>query len=322
MSNNIRMWVVVALCFVLVGTILFTIGMSKNDWNFKKIAARNFETNTYELLDDFESISINTTTADIDIQYATDGRCKVVCYENKKEKHYTAIENGVLNISCVNEKKWYDYLNLISSTPKITIYLPQTEGMNLSIELSTGDIAIAKDFIFENISISGSTGDVICRASSAGQTKIHVTTGDIVLDGTSAESYDLVADTGEIKLNNVNCSKDINLKVSTGDNYLLNVNCENIVSIGSTGDIKLNNVIASNNISITRDTGDVEFVMCDAGELVITTDTGDVEGTLRSEKVFIVRSDTGDIEVPRTTSGGRCEITTDTGDIEIRIVNG
>ena len=42
-------------------------------------------------------------------------------------------------------------------------------------------------------------------------------------------------------------------------------------------------------------------------------------GTLRSEKVFLVESDTGSIEVPKTTTGGRCEIRTDTGDIRIDI---
>jgi DUF4097 and DUF4098 domain-containing protein YvlB len=136
-----------------------------------------------------------------------------------------------------------------------------------------------------------------------------------------AENYDLVSSTGLIKLNNVVCSNEIKLKVTTGDNYITNVNCKNIVSTGSTGDINLNNVIATNNISITRNTGDVEFYKCDASEIVIQTSTGDVEGTLLSDKVFITKSKTGDIEVPKTTTGGKCEVTTNTGDIEIKIIN-
>jgi len=65
----------------------------------------------------------------------------------------------------------------------------------------------------------------------------------------------------------------------------------------------------------------VEFTACDAGEIVIETDTGDVEGTLLSDKIFITETDTGRIDVPKTTTGGRCQITTDTGDIKIKIVN-
>ena len=58
---------------------------------------------------------------------------------------------------------------------------------------------------------------------------------------------------------------------------------------------------------------------CDAAEIFVKTDTGDVTGTLLSEKVFVTTTDTGKVEVPRSVSGGRCEITTDTGDIRISI---
>ena len=44
-----------------------------------------------------------------------------------------------------------------------------------------------------------------------------------------------------------------------------------------------------------------------------------VGGTLLSDKVFITDTTTGDVDVPKTTTGGKCEITTTTGDIEIDI---
>ena len=89
--------------------------------------------------------------------------------------------------------------------------------------------------------------------------------------------------------------------------------------MADTGDLNMKSVIASGKLSIERSTGDVMLEGCDANELDILTDTGDVVGTLLSEKIFIINTDTGDIDVPRTTSGGLCEITTDTGDVEISI---
>ncbi|MBQ8424931.1 MAG: DUF4097 family beta strand repeat protein [Clostridia bacterium] len=320
MNKKIKISLIISLCFVFTGAILFVIAMSINNWDFKKLGSQNFETNSYEFTQEFNNLLINTSTADIDFQYSNDEKCKIICYENKKEKHSTTIENGILSINCINEKKWYDYISLFSNNPKITVYLPKLESLNLEIKLSTGDINIT-DFTFENISISASTGDVKCSASSKKQTKIHLSTGDIFIENSMAENYDLVSSTGLIKLNNVVCSNEIKLKVTTGDNYLTNVNCKNIVSTGSTGDINLNSVIATNNISITRNTGDVEFYKCDASEIVIKTSTGDVEGTLLSDKVFITKSNTGDIEIPKTTTGGKCKITTNTGDIEISIIN-
>ena len=294
-------WIIIALCCVIIGTIIFVSGMSKIDWDFKKLGSYNFETNAYEIVDEFNKIEINAKTANINFQLAEDGECKVVCYENKKEKHLTSVDNGVLKINYTNEKRWYDYLHILSNSPKITVYLPDLDNITLTIKVSTGDVKLPSDFTFESISISGSTCHVKCYASSINQTKIHVSTGDIIIENATAKNYDL--------------------HVSTGYAKITNVNCENIVSTGSTSYIKLNNVIASEKISIERSTGKVKFYRCDANELKIITSTGDVEGTLLSDKVFIVKSSTGDIDVPSSITGGRCEITTSTGDIEVRVVN-
>ena len=115
------------------------------------------------------------------------------------------------------------------------------------------------------------------------------------------------------------CTGDVSVNVSTGKTVMTDVVCQNMDSNGSTGKISLQNVAASGTLSIKRSTGDVHFDGCDAAEIYVTTDTGSVTGTLLSEKVFIAASDTGRIDVPKTATGGRCEITTDTGDIRLSV---
>ena len=85
--------------------------------------------------------------------------------------------------------------------------------------------------------------------------------------------------------------------------------------------ISLKNVIATEKISIESDVGDIKFEGSDAAEIYFKTSTGDVAGTLLSEKIFITDTSTGRISVPKTTTGGKCEIKTSTGDIEIAIEN-
>ena len=43
-------WIIIALCCVIIGTIIFVSGMSKIDWDFKKLGSYNFETNAYEIV--------------------------------------------------------------------------------------------------------------------------------------------------------------------------------------------------------------------------------------------------------------------------------
>lgn len=63
----------------------------------------------------------------------------------------------------------------------------------------------------------------------------------------------------------------------------------------------------------------MEFNHCDAETICVNTDTGSVTGTLLTDKVFIIETDTGSVDVPKSITGGRCEITTDTGNIRITI---
>ena len=91
------------------------------------------------------------------------------------------------------------------------------------------------------------------------------------------------------------------------------------MSTGNTGNIALSAVIAAERFSIKRSTGDVRFDRVDAAEIFVETDTGDVVGSVVTDKVFIAHSSTGRVHVPKTITGGRCEINTDTGNIKLEI---
>jgi DUF4097 and DUF4098 domain-containing protein YvlB len=152
--------------------------------------------------------------------------------------------------------------------------------------------------------------------------KIKTTTGNICIEDASVGSLDLAVSTGKVTVSGVTCEGNIALGVSTGKAYLSNIRCKNFTSSGSTGDISLNNVIATEKLSIERSTGGVKLDRSDAAEIFIETHTGNVTGSLLTDKVFITQTDTGKINVPKTVSGGRCEITTDTGDIQITVKKG
>ena len=62
-------WLIIALCCVIIGTTIFVSGMSKIDWDFKKLGSYNFETNAYEIVDEFNKIEINAKTANIGLEW-------------------------------------------------------------------------------------------------------------------------------------------------------------------------------------------------------------------------------------------------------------
>ena len=319
MNKATKRWLVTAASLVLIGCIIFTVVMSLLKWDFTKLSTVKYETNTYEIIKEFNSISITTDTADIIFAVSDDGKCRVKCYEQENAKNSVAAQEGTLAITLIDERSVYDYIGINFGSPKITVYLPKAEYASLLINESTGNIVIPNDFDFEDVDISLSTGDVDFCASAAELIRIKTSSGDIRVENLSTGSLALSVSTGEVTATGVTCEGDLTVGVSTGKTYLTNLTCRNVLSNGNTGDISLKNVIAVEKFSIKRSTGDVAFDKCDAAEIFVETDTGGVTGSLLTEKVFITETSTGRIDVPSTTTGGRCEICTDTGDITIEV---
>ena len=315
MGKATKVWVIMAAVFILLGCIIFGSVLIKLNFDFTKLSTVKYEENAYTITDTFNDISINTDTADI--MFKPSNECKVISFEEAKARHTVNVENNTLKISANDQRKWYEMIGFSLSKPEITVYLPQNEYASLTINQSTGDMEIPQNLKFQIIDISASTGDVECSASVSDDLKIKLSTGDIELENISAKSIDLAVSTGEIDVDTVICEEDIKVTVSTGDVSLDNISCRNLISSGDTGDFELSNVIASEKFSLIRTTGDIELDRCDAAELYIKTDTGHVKGSLLGEKIFITHTDTGRVNVPKTVSGGKCEITTDTGDIKI-----
>jgi DUF4097 and DUF4098 domain-containing protein YvlB len=280
MSKKTKIWLLTAACLVLLGGMLFVGGMDLLGWDFTKLESTKYETNSYAPETAIMDIRVTTKTADVILRPSDREEISVVCYEQNRAKHEVSVKDGVLEIRLVDERKWYDHIGIHFGTPKITLSIPQGQYGALMIRANTGKITVPKEFGFETVDISLSTGDVTCEASAKGHMKIKTTTGNISLQENAAATLELTA---------------------------------------STGDLYLKYVTVTGAMSVTTNTGRVKLDGCDAGELKIKTNTGDVSGSLRTPKIFFTETDTGDVNVPKSTTGGSCEITTDTGDIHITL---
>jgi DUF4097 and DUF4098 domain-containing protein YvlB len=294
MIKKIRKSLAILVCLMLiVATALIFNGCSAN-------CLEKFQIKNYDITENFNSLFIETETADLSLAPSEDGTCKVVCYEKNDLTYLAKVTDNVLSVKVNDTRKWFTNINLFFGKPKVIVYLPKFEYSSLVIKEDTGDIEIPRDFKFENVELSLSTGDV-------------------VVDGLTTNTLDVALSTGDVTITNANVSSDVKVTVSTGKTTFTNLNCKNLTSNGSTGKAILTNVIASGKIDVKRSTGDVIFDNSDANEILVETDTGDVKGSLRSAKIFVTRTDTGRIDVPDSTSGGKCKITTDTGNINITI---
>ena len=319
MNKKTKKWLIAAAFLTIIGSVIFAAIMTSFDWDFSKLSTVNYQKNSHIISEEFSGISIDTDTADITFVLDPEGNSYVACLDIENALHTVDVQNGILTIRQNDEREWYEYIGFGVEKPSITVYLSQSQYDSLQINESTGDVLIPKGLTFRSINISVSTGDVENHASSLENIKIKASTGDIYVEGVTAKSISLSVSTGAVTVSDVICQEDVTITVSTGKTNMTNVGCKNVISSGDTGNMILNHVVAAEKLSLERTTGDITFNGCDAGEILVKTDTGDVTGCLLTDKVFLAQTDTGNVDVPKTSTGGKCEISTSTGDIKIII---
>ncbi len=258
MRKTTKIWLIIAVSLVLVGCIVFGTVMSVIKWDFKKLSTVKYQTNFYEITENFNDISIKTDTADVIFAVSDDGKCKVGCYEGKKEKHFVNVYENTLVINVVNEKSWYDYIGINIGTPKITVYLPKTEYNSVVINLSTGDISL------ENLSVGSldfkvSTGDVDLKNIQCNSILSSGSTGDITLkDVIAKEKFSIKRSTGDVKFYGCDAG-EITVETDTGDVSGSLLSEKVFVTKTSTGKISVPNTVTGGKCEIKTSTGDIKI---------------------------------------------------------------
>lgn len=316
--NKCKMWLLIAASLVVTGCLIFGGVMMVLKWDFLKLSTVRYVKNVYEVDAPFDSIFIDADTADLTFAVSKDGKCRVESIEREDARNEVEVSASTLTVKH-NSGPWYKQVGINFQTPKITVYLPQTEYTALKIKQSTGDVTLPEKLRFGQADITVSTGDVEVEANVLGKLTVETSTGDIELEELSAGELDLTVTTGRVEISNVSCKGDMNIQVSTGKAKLDDVTCKNLTTGGSTGAITLNSVFAEEKFTITRTTGDVKFEGADAGGIFVQTDTGDVTGTFLTGKYYHINTDTGKVDVPNNTQGAKCEVRTTTGNIKLRI---
>ena len=299
-KNNKKTLLIVAVILAVTGGVIFTVAFAALGFDIAKLSTQKYEFNTYMLAEDFNSIKINTETASVILAASDSDECKIECVEREKMKHTAKVREGTLVIDVENTKKWYDYIGSSFGNETITIYLPKAVYASLSVNADTGSVEIPEMFSFESVCVKVDTGSIDCYADVSNSIELQTARGSICAENSKTD--------GEVKL-----------KTSTGSIKIADIRCNRLSAESHTGSIDLTNTIADDNMTINCATGSVKFNSCDANEMKVETHTGSIVGTLLSDKIFFAKSAVGNVDVPKTTSGGTCELVTGTGDIKIEI---
>ncbi len=340
MKKAIVISLIIAGALVLVGAGLFAGAMSAAEWDFGALQTQEYELVTHNLNEEFSDISIQTIESSIEFQPSTDGTCKVECMGSEHLTYSVSVQDGTLKITTSDTRQWYHNIGIFNTQRQnMIVYLPKTAYDDLQIESHTGTVRASSEFSFANVQIGLNTGAVkweagishgmsvetdtgsvqIKNVNMDGALSVETDTGRAEICGVQAQSIRVETKTGKAIVTDVLVKSTMSVTTDTGNAELTGCRAVDIFVETDTGKAKLTDVVASGKMDIDTDTGDVVLDGCDAAQVEIETDTGDVKGTFLTPKIIYTETNTGRVEIPKSTTGGICEITTDTGNIIISI---
>lgn len=319
MSKGLKILLIIASALVVVGFGVFITVLVINDFDISKLNSNRYETNTYYISEDFSNIKIDVEVSNVSFIKTEEEQVKIVCNESERNKYNIAVEDDALVIKASWHSGWQQFFTFFSFKKEmLEVYLPKATYNRLEVKNDVGHVLIPKEFTFTNLQVTSSTGNTELYAS-ANEIVMEMDTGNIKLDSINADNINLKTSTGRHTLTNVTATNNITLRSDTGTIDLTKIRAVNLTAKAETGRLKLNDVIVSNKLNLTTSTGSVILTDSDAEEIYIETSTGTVKGTLLSPKIFHATSELGRVKVPKTTTGGKCEIETETGSITIEI---
>ncbi len=297
-SNTfIKLLLIFGVILTLVGGIIFTVAMTASKWDFSVLASHLYQKKVVELTEEqteaVSKIKIEMSTADVKIEYHDGQKIIVEGFDvtNLKGKilrrFTTSVSNGELSVTLKREKSHIFSMGT-SGDCDVTVKLPKEKVVDLSVDLSTGDVIIGekgKDYKLGKIEIEQSTGDTKIEANvECSSLDVDGSTGDVFVNGNlKVNSLEVETSTGELYINAEIEAQTIEVELSSGK-----VICGSFITASkidvetSTGDVtlKLLGSRSEYNYSYEASTGESNiYPMQNAGAtktVRVTVSTGDI----------------------------------------------
>lgn len=213
-------------CLVL-GGVLFVIGMSVLDWNFLRLDSNDWVKGTYvseEEVASLASLDIALTDADLELVFEEERTEISVEYEqcdNAPMEIELKEEEGNAGLTVHQRRKFVLFKMFDFHTAQVKVYLPKSVG-NASISVTNGEITVSGGNA-EKFEVSAVNADIKISALVAlGEISVKNTNGDIELSSVSVEDSGgimrVTAFNGSIRPDKIRAA-DMEIKNTNGTIY-------------------------------------------------------------------------------------------------------
>ena len=289
--------IILAVLLIIAGGIMVTMGLS---YAGDSVQESTLAEQRITVAEPFHSVKIDTQDCDVKfVPYNGDTDAEIYILEAERVSHKVLVEDGVLTINMVDERKWHDFVGVFHvfgkmETMSITLCIPNTIYNSVQIRTDTGDIRIPQALEAVEMQLRSSTGDIFCESVNGDVLDCMTSTGDITVQSSVPTYMKLHSSTGDLQVSVVG-GQEIHLMTDTGEVSAENVRVQMFTCRSNTGEVELENVQAEDYLQAFTDTGDIDIENSDAPDVNIASSTGDIKvpADWQSQRI---ETDTGKIK--------------------------
>ena len=255
MHNWERKMMRLGLMLLVIGAVLSVGALAANGFSFDGLGGTSYKEVTYAPEGEFDRIDVSAVDAEIHIQPAQDGVCRVVCDETERWHYTVEVRDGVLTVH--SDVNWDTGIHINVKSPQLLIELPERDYAELKVHSVSGDV-----------DVMGLRIDAIT---------IDTTSGEIDLEKLALGSLDVESVSGDVELQDSVASGDVSIQTTSGEIELENADAANFHITTVSGDIE-GTLRSGKSFDVRTVSGDVKLPQStDGGAFRANTTSGDVE---------------------------------------------
>lgn len=247
------------LMLLVIGAVLSVGALAMNGFSFDGLEGVSYKEVTYAPEGEFDRVDVSAVDAEIHIQPAQDGVCRIVCDETERWHYAVEAQDGVLTVH--SDANWGTGIRFNVKSPQLIIELPEKEYAELKLHSVSGDV-----------DVMGLRIDALA---------IDTTSGEIDLEKLALGSLDVETVSGDVDLTDSVVSGDVTIRTTSGEIGFENADAANFHITSVSGDIE-GTLRSGKRFDVRTVSGDVKLPQSTSGGAFrVTTTSGDVEISLK-----------------------------------------
>ena len=192
-----RKMVRIGALLLIIGAVLSVGALAVNGFSLDGLEGVSYQEITYTPEGEFDRLDVSAVDAEIHIQLAQDGACRVVCDETERWHYAVEVQDGALAVR--SDANWGTGIHINVKSPQLTIELPEKAYAELKLHSVSGDVDVT-GLRIGALAIDTTSGEVELESADAANFSITSVSGDVKGSLRSGKTFDVRTVSGDVKL--------------------------------------------------------------------------------------------------------------------------